>query len=137
MDVPTAAINSLPEGAGYTARDGQAHLDIRRKGDNLIITARCDSIARQCEYYEEVVFRVSRQVERLREENRHLQNALSRAETTAQELHKSLEKGQRGIPWYGWLGLGFVLGFISDIAPKKGLLSLISKIRQYVTSLRK
>lgn len=39
---------ALPEGAGYSARSGQATASVvRGKGDTLIITSTCDSLVRQ------------------------------------------------------------------------------------------
>lgn len=39
---------TLPEGAGYNTRSGQATANVTRgRGDTLIITATCDSLARQ------------------------------------------------------------------------------------------
>lgn len=43
-----AQLAALPEGAGYSASSGQATASVMRgKGDTLIITSTCDSLARQ------------------------------------------------------------------------------------------
>lgn len=46
--LPMNQLATLPEGAGYSARSGQATASVvRGKGDTLIITSTCDSLARQ------------------------------------------------------------------------------------------
>ena len=48
VDVPIQNLLNLPDGAGYTAKDGQASVSVQRHGDNITVTGKCDSIARQC-----------------------------------------------------------------------------------------
>ena len=48
MTLPMVQLAALPEGAGYSARSGQATASVTRgRGDSLIITSTCDSLARQ------------------------------------------------------------------------------------------
>ena len=42
----------LPAGASYHKRSGQAGAEVSLKGDTIVVTATCDSLARQVEYYE-------------------------------------------------------------------------------------
>ncbi|MGM9805821.1 MAG: hypothetical protein ACI3Z7_05220 [Candidatus Aphodosoma sp.] len=42
----------LPAEAECRSRSGQAEVTLRNRGDTVIITARCDSLQRRCEYFE-------------------------------------------------------------------------------------
>lgn len=48
LTIPMNALTQLPIGTGYNQRSGQATVDVRRgEGDSIIVTATCDSLARQ------------------------------------------------------------------------------------------
>lgn len=50
---------ALPEGAGYSARSGQATATVLRgQGDTLIITSTCDSLAREVIALREELIRI-------------------------------------------------------------------------------
>ena len=66
VDVPIQNLLNLPDGAGYTAKDGQASVSVQRHGDNITVTGKCDSIARQCLFYEREVFRQRNEVDSLK-----------------------------------------------------------------------
>ena len=55
VDVPIQNLLNLPDGAGYTTKDGQASVSVQRHGDNITVKGKCDSIARQCLFYEREV----------------------------------------------------------------------------------
>ena len=76
VDVPIQNLLNLPDGAGYTAKDGQASVSVQRHGDNITVTGKCDSIARQCLFYEREVFRQRSEVDSLK-------RVISRMEQTA------------------------------------------------------
>lgn len=42
----------LPPGATYTKKSGRARADVSRDGDTIVVTATCDSLEREIEYYE-------------------------------------------------------------------------------------
>lgn len=42
----------LPPTASYGGRSGRTNVAVNRKGDTIIVHASCDSLQRQCEYYE-------------------------------------------------------------------------------------
>lgn len=42
----------LPAGASYHRRSGQAGAEVSLSGDTVFVTATCDSIEREVEYYE-------------------------------------------------------------------------------------
>lgn len=54
--LPIDSIRKLPVNAIYHRRSNQAEISVRTTGDTVIITAKCDSIQRMCEYYENVAF---------------------------------------------------------------------------------
>lgn len=48
LSVPSTKLAALPLGAGYSVKSGQAMVNITKgENDSLIITATCDSLARQ------------------------------------------------------------------------------------------
>ncbi len=48
LTLPPGTIDSLPPGAAYTDRNGQATVTLRKgAGDTIVVTATCDSLARQ------------------------------------------------------------------------------------------
>lgn len=52
QSIPMDNLRSLPPGAGYHARNGRANVDVRARGDTIVVHATCDSLQRLCEYYE-------------------------------------------------------------------------------------
>lgn len=57
--LPMNQLAALPEGAGYSTRSGQATASVvRGKGDTLIITSTCDSLARQVILLKEELTRI-------------------------------------------------------------------------------
>lgn len=54
LKIPTDSLLKLPELASYHAKSGQANLDVRAQGGNIIVYASCDSLQRVCEYYESI-----------------------------------------------------------------------------------
>lgn len=48
LELPLPQLQNLPQGASYSSQDGQSRLSITRgQGDTLVLTATCDSLARQ------------------------------------------------------------------------------------------
>lgn len=58
-------LRRLPDGASFTARDGQLTLEARRDGDTLRLLARCDSLSRRTEYFETTAARQSERIDSL------------------------------------------------------------------------
>lgn len=56
MTIPMRSLLDLPEGAGYSARNGRSSVGVERHGDELRVTGRCDSLERQCSLYEEALY---------------------------------------------------------------------------------
>lgn len=55
--IPVDSLLKLPSAAVYTKHSGQATATVGRKGDVVYVTATCDSLAREAEYYEELYYR--------------------------------------------------------------------------------
>lgn len=60
LAIPADSLRSLPSGAGYHGRSGQASLSVKgSKTDDgapaIIVEASCDSLQLQCEHYERVI----------------------------------------------------------------------------------
>lgn len=59
MTLPMSQLAVLPEGAGYSARSGQATASVvRGRGDTLTITSTCDSLAREVIALREEITRI-------------------------------------------------------------------------------
>ena len=52
MEIPIDSLRKLPYKAEYRAKNGQANAVVQYKRDTIIVYAICDSLKRQCEYYE-------------------------------------------------------------------------------------
>jgi len=50
--IPLRRLDSLPEGALFAARNGRTSVEARRRGDELIVVARSDSLRRSVTRYE-------------------------------------------------------------------------------------
>lgn len=55
--IPMQSLLDLPEGAKYGTSNGRASVEAQRQGDSIVLTGRCDSVARQCTVYERQTFR--------------------------------------------------------------------------------
>jgi hypothetical protein len=64
IKIPVQAIAELPEGAGYSQREGRAGLDIRLRNDTIYVEAVCDSLQRRIAYYEMLLTQTRREEER-------------------------------------------------------------------------
>ncbi len=54
MAISKDSLLRLPTGAVFHNKSGQAHAEVAVRGDTVFVTATCDSLARQVEYYEEL-----------------------------------------------------------------------------------
>ena len=45
LEIPTQNLLNLPEGAKYGTHSGRASVEAERRGDNIVVTGKCDSIA--------------------------------------------------------------------------------------------
>ena len=54
LEIPIDSLRKLPQKAEYRAKSGQANAVVQYKRDTIIVYAICDSLKRQCEYYENV-----------------------------------------------------------------------------------
>lgn len=75
MAIPVDSLLSLPAGATYYRKSGQARAEVRMRGDTIIIASTCDSIARQAEYYEEMYYRAR---DALEQHNNEVKTAFER-----------------------------------------------------------
>ena len=52
LEIPMEVIQSLPEGAAFTKKQGRTRVSLKRKGDAVVAEAETDSIAREVSRYE-------------------------------------------------------------------------------------
>lgn len=114
LDIPILILRDLPEGAGYTAKDGRAGVELRKEGDNIKITGRCDSISRLYRYYQAFSQEQHRQIDSLQWELTWLRSWSDRQAAEISELHdqarKSSDKPPESRPW--WILAGFAAGLL-------------------------
>lgn len=114
LDVPILTLRDLPEGAGYTAKDGRAGVELRKEGDNIKITGRCDSISRLYHYYQAFSQEQSRQIDSLQWELTWLREWSDRQAAEINSLHdqtrNSSDKPPETRHW--WILAGFVAGLL-------------------------
>lgn len=68
MSLTLTSLLDLPEGAGYVTRDGRSAVKVERQGDQIKVTGRCDSLAREIEWYEEWNWRAEQRADSLASE---------------------------------------------------------------------
>lgn len=116
--IPTQSIADLPDGAKFGTQSGRASVELTKQGDDVIVSARCDSVARKCEYYERVVFRQRNEID-------SLQNALNSYDNTVQNwIDRQTENNQTEVltavsetekPPSGRFWKGLLLGLVTGI----------------------
>ena len=70
LEIPMAALSSLPEAAEYRVQNGRASATVRSKGDTIVVWATCDSLQRQCERYEREVLSYKTALEEQKKDER-------------------------------------------------------------------
>lgn len=116
LTIATDSLRSLPAGASYSERSGQASVKVSRKAatatepEYIYVYASCDSLQLQCERYERQIRNLHSQYdERLNE----MQNRLS---ATSHELEEVKEKPPNAIgtalKWYFY---GLLSGILATI----------------------
>lgn len=127
VDVPIQNLLNLPDGAGYTAKDGQASVSVQRHGDNITVTGKCDSIARQCLFYEREVFRQRSEVDSLKRVISRMEQTASQSDEIYNEDSDAVQNIKEKPPatWYKWLLAGFVAGLLLTSPLKNRVLTFI------------
>lgn len=105
---PAGDLPALPAGAGYHAKEGRASVDIRRNGDTIEVTASCDSLARQVEYWQDMYYQARNTIDRQSEEMETLKQPRASPVKTALK----------------WLFIGILTGAILTII-------IIKKIKKH------
>lgn len=115
LTIPMQSLTDLPEGAKFGDSSGRATVEAQRQGNNIILTGRCDSVARQCTLYERQTFRQQSTIDSLRHElqskdSELSQMALELASNSSQMalLTEETRKPPRKVG--GWFAAGAVLG---------------------------
>lgn len=121
VDIPMQNLLDLPDGAGYTAKDGRASVSVQRHGDNITVTGKCDSIARQCLFYEREVFRQRSEADSLKQVISRMEQTDSRSDEShmaESDVAQSI-KERPPATWYKWLFAGFAAGLLLTSPLKK------------------
>lgn len=137
LEIPTQNLLNLPEGAKYGTHSGRASVEAERRGDNIFVTGKCDSIARRCVYFESQVFRQREVIDSLaqlliaeRAKYRQL-DSLSNARSGTMQVVQTTRKSPA--TWRWWLLFGFLAGgtaasLLTKTNPLKTIVQLIKQI---------
>ena len=116
LTIATDSLRSLPAGASYSERSGQASVKVSRKAatatepEYIYVYASCDSLLLQCERYERTIRNLHRNYG---EQLRGMETLLAAAKQEVQELK---EKPPNGIGTaLKWYLAGLVSGIIGTI----------------------
>lgn len=118
--IPMQSLLDLPEGAKYGTAYGRASVEALRQGDNIVLTGRCDSVARQCTKYEKQTFRQKSTIDSLKAVIDKLHSRLSQmALESESNVNRSVLETQPKVPQRRsgkWFLAGVVIGTAGGVA---------------------
>ena len=127
LTIATDSLRSLPAGASYSERSGQASVKVSRKAatatepEYIYVYATCDSLQLQCERYERTIRNMHKDY------GEQLSGLKIRLAETSQELHELEEKPPNPVGTsFKWFVYGLLGGFL--IARIKNIISIIKKV---------
>ena len=127
LTIATDSLRSLPSGASYSGRSGQASVKVSRKAatatepEYIYVYATCDSLQLQCERYE-------RTIRNLHKDYGEQLNGLKiRLAESKQEFRELEEKPPNPVGMsFKWFVYGLLVGIL--IARIKNIISIIKKV---------
>lgn len=129
LDVPIQNLRDLPDGAGYTAKDGRACVELRKKGDGIEVIGRCDSISRLYLYYRDMCMDQCLEADSLKRELSWLKEQNSAQVSGQDSSHvKSAEVREKypdTLHW--WVLAGFAAGLLC-VSPARELKNRITTL---------
>ena len=114
LTIPSDSLAVLPSGASYKAKNGQASAEVSQSGGNVIVYASCDSLERQCLYYET-------ELSYLHNERYDQHLAITRQEKLISALQKELdERKEQGASHsvatlLKWFFIGILTGTVTTL----------------------
>ncbi|MDR0937988.1 MAG: hypothetical protein LBN29_01345 [Mediterranea sp.] len=114
---PVAILERLPEGTGFSARQGQAKVDVKKtSGDTIEVTATCDSL--------------SREVIRLTEELTRIRNDTTSVVTKPPDR---VIREPTGFQWLQiWIGRIAILIIVTIVIKRRYGTKIISIIKSFI-----
>ena len=116
LTIATDSLRSLPSGASYSERSGQASVKVSRKAatatepEYIYVYASCDSLELQCERYERTIRNLHR------EYGERLNETLGRLSATSYELEEVKEESPNPIGMaLKWCFYGLLSGILATI----------------------
>ena len=116
LTIATDSLRSLPAGASYSERSGQASVKVSRKAatatepEYIYVYASCDSLQLQCERYERTIRNLHK------DDGEQLNGLKIRLAESKQELRELKEKPPNGIGTaLKWFLIGLVSGIIGTL----------------------
>lgn len=90
ITISAANLPDLPSGASFNKKSGRAQAEVSRDGDSIIVTATCDSLEREIEYYESLYYKALEAMDRLKNS---VQNRDDRRSTSTVAVFASVLTG--------------------------------------------
>lgn len=121
LTVGLESLRDLPEGAAYRATEGQASVELRRQGDEIMATGHCDSIGRLYSFYFDLSLEQSREIDSLEWELNRSQHYRLEAEKLLEETKRVDESSKKQPPnrWFAWVLTGFFFGIAAGFLTNK------------------
>jgi len=115
VTIPMQSLTDLPEGAKFGDSSGRATVEALRQGNNIILTGRCDSVARQCALLEKRTTRQENTIDSLRNALRYKDSELVQmaSKLSLNSTRSVVEKEETRKPPRrvgGWFAAGTALG---------------------------
>ena len=119
VTIPTQSLLDLPEGAKYGTSNGRASVEAERQGNTIVVTGKCDSVARRCAVLEQTAFRQCNTIDSLRAVINTLNSELSQIalESESKTASTTLVTEKRKPPRSGgkWFAAGTILGIAGGL----------------------
>lgn len=131
MEIPIESIGKLPDGSGYTSREGRAAISVTKNGNAITVTGQCDSINRLLRFYREMSFEQCRQLDSLQWENSQLIEANTRqaSELESVLIEKTDKRDKPPETRHWWALAGFTAGLM--------LYNPLDKLKTKITTIIK
>lgn len=116
VTIPTESLADLPDGAKFGTSNGRASVEAVRQGDNIVVTGRCDSIARQCMLYERQATRHRQTIDSLNAVANELHSKVNQMELAAASKHAYYERLFAESKKPPRFKAGLIIGLIAGVA---------------------
>lgn len=127
LRVTMDALRNLPNGAKYREESGRTSVEAERRGKNIIIRGKCDSITRRCIFYQNEALERQSAIDSLnsvltahREREAELQAEMANMSRVISDFERKRKPPNL---WYVWIIIGAIGGswLSKKLSPVKNL----------------